>query len=122
MRQKPLQGRHSQRLWYIERVAELCEMYETCHIVAEGFGFDSTYEHDTLVGNNVWRKERRQGMEFVETVGCHPVKEPVCHTNIWLEGAGNDPVSFGRSILWMYNCMWHNGCAYMRVKWRIKLI
>jgi len=122
MRQKPLQGRHSQRLWYVERVAELCEMYKTRPIVAEGFGFDSMHEHDMLVGNNVWMKERRQGMEFVETVGHHPVKEPVFHANVWPEGAGNDPVSFGRSILWMYNHMWENGCTYKWVKWCIKLI
>jgi len=111
MSQKPLWGRHSQRLWYIERVTELCEMYETHSIVAEGFGFDSPHKHDMLVGNNVWRKERRQGMEFVETIGHHPVKEPVCHANVRLEGAGKDPGSFGRSILWMYNGMWENGCA-----------
>jgi len=122
MRQKPLRGRHSQRLWYIERVAELCEMYETCPIVAEGFGIDSMHKHDMLRGNNVWRKERRQGMEFVETIGYHPVKEPVCRTNVWPQGAGNDPVSFWRTILWMYNHMWQNGCAYMWVKGCIKLI
>jgi len=78
MREQPLWGRHPQRFGYIERVAELCETYKACAIVAEGFGFDGMHKHDMLMGNNVWRKEGRQGMEFVETIGCHPVKEPVC--------------------------------------------
>ena len=122
MREQPLRGRHPQRFGDIERVTELCETYKACPIVAEGFGFDSTHEHHMLMGNNVWRKERRHGMEFVETVGHHPVKEPVCCVNMWSEGAGNDPVSFGRRILWMYNHVWQNGCTYKWVKWCINLI
>jgi len=38
MREQPLRGRHPQRFGYIERVAELCETYEACPIVAEGLG------------------------------------------------------------------------------------
>ena len=95
MRQKPLQGRHSQRLWYIERVAELCETDETCPIVAEGFGFDSAHKHDMLMGNNVWRKERRQGIEFVETIGHHPVKEPSAMLTCGQWGLGKTLLALG---------------------------
>jgi len=60
MREKPLWGRHPHGFGYIESVAELCEMYEACPIVTEGFGLDRMHEYDRFFGNNVRREERRQ--------------------------------------------------------------